>query len=115
VSGGIVLAVELAALALLLARLNARDRRRDRAVATVLEACPPSLRSAIAVRARAGLLSRRVVIVLDSEAGDHDAVWAAVRRLADGLPPGVSLAVDGRGDPAPPVAISVGCAASGSR
>ena len=105
----------MAALALLLTRLNARGRRRDRAVATVLGACPPRLRSVIAIRARAGLLSRRVVVVLDIEACDHDAVWAVLRRLAGALPAGVAVVVGVRVDPAVPLPTRVALAVTGGR
>jgi hypothetical protein len=40
--------LELGVIALVLGLLNARDRRRARAIAAVLGACPPALRGAVA-------------------------------------------------------------------
>jgi hypothetical protein len=98
---------ELAVISLLLALLNARDRRRARAMAAVLCASPPALRGSIAIHARGSLLSRRVALVLDLSDCDDDDVWAAVRHLAKARPPAVTLVVAARLGPALPVAISV--------
>ena len=114
-SGFAFMALELALVALPLVLLNARDRRRDRAVAAVLDACPRSLRAAIALRTRASLLSRRVVVVLDMSDCDRGDVWAALRPLADALPANVALVIGARVDPTLRIAVSVACAASGSR
>ena len=99
--------LELSVIALVLALLNARDRRRARAITAVLCACPAILRRSIALHARGSLLSRRVVLMLDLSDCDDDDVWAAVRRLAESRPPAVTLVVAARLGPALPVAVSV--------
>jgi hypothetical protein len=104
------MALELAVVALVLVLLNARDRRRNRAIARVLDvldACPRSLRASIALHARAPLLSRRVVVVLDMSDCERGEVWAAVRPLADALSPHAALVIRTRLDPTLPVAVSV--------
>ena len=114
-SGLACLVLALAAMALPLVLLNARDRRRDRAVAAVLDACPRALRSAIALRARAPLLSRRVPVVLDMSYCDHAEIWTVVRPLAGALLPDVAVVIGVHVDPARPTTVSVACAAPGSR
>jgi hypothetical protein len=99
--------LEVAVVALVLALLNLRDRRRARAIAAVFCACPAALRGSIALHARASLLSRRVVLVLDMSTCDHGDVWSVVRRLAEARPPAVTLVVATRLGPALPVAVSV--------
>ena len=110
-----VMVIQLAALGLVLVLLNARDRRRARAVAAVLAACPRPLRGAIAVRTRAPVLSRRVAVTLDMSGCEDGDVWRALRPLAEALPPDVTLVVGARVDATLPIAVSVACAASGSR
>ena len=110
-----VMALEIAAVALLLVLLNARGRRRDRAVGAVVGACPRALQESIALHARAPLLSRRVVVTLDMSDCDHDDVWALVRSLANALPSEAALVIGPRFDPTRPLPVSVACAASGSR
>ncbi len=114
-NGFVCMAVELGMVALLLVLLNARDRRRDRAIAAILDACPRPLREAIALRTRAPLLFRHVVVVLDMSDCDRGDVWAAMRPLADALPANVALVIGARVDPTLRIAVSVACAASGSR
>ena len=81
------MALELAVVALVLVLLNARDRRRDRAVAAVL----------------------------DMAYCDHTDVWAVVRPLAGQLLPDVAVVIGVRVDPARPATVSVAYAAPGSR
>jgi hypothetical protein len=100
-------ALELAMVVLVLALLNARDRRRERAIAAVLGACPAVLRGSIALHARGSLLARRVVVVLDMSDFDDVDVWAAVRLMAEARPPAVTLVVAARLGPELPVAVSV--------
>ena len=105
----IVLEIGLVALALVL--LNARERRGNRAIALVLDvldASPRSLRNSIALHARASLLSRRVVVVLDMADCERADVWAALGPLADALPAHVALVIRTRVDPTLSVAVSVG-------
>jgi hypothetical protein len=109
------MALELAVVALVLVLLNARDRRRDRATAAVLDACPRHLRSAIAVRARTRLLSRRVIVTLEMSDCERADVWAALPPLAGALLPSVALVIGARLHPTRAIAVSVACAASGSR
>ena|SRR5919108_5441750 len=103
--------LEIALVGLVLVLLNARDRRRDRAtglVLDVLDACPQPFRNAIAVNARAPLLSRRVVVVLDMVDCESADVWALLQPLADALPPRVALVVGPRAGRTVSVALSVG-------
>jgi hypothetical protein len=88
----IVLAMAVGPTALMLALLNARDRRRDRAAEIVLGACNRRLLSQVALQVRAPLLSRRTVAVLDMSECDSE-VWPTMRRLAGVLPPDVALVV----------------------
>ena len=82
-------------LALWLALLNARDRRRDRTASVVSSACAvPALRGLIALRVRAPLLSSRTVAVLDMSACAVADVWPTMRRLADILPVDVGLVIE---------------------
>jgi hypothetical protein len=106
VRGLIVLTVVAGFYALVLVLLNARDRRRDRAVAHVLGACERSLRSQVALQVRASLLSRRTVAVLDMS-DCRGAVWSTMRRLADVLPPDVALVIVTRLDGALPVTVTM--------
>ncbi len=94
--------LELAVISLLVALLNARDRRCGRAIAAVLSASPLALRGSIAIHARGSLLSRRVAVVLDLSDCDDDDVWAAVRHVAGARPPAVTLVVAARLGPALP-------------
>ena len=109
------LALEIGLLALAMVLLNARDRRRGRATAIVLAACPGSLRGALTVGAEAPLLSRHVTVVLNLSDFDGGDVWEAVRPLARALPPRVALVIGASVDRALPVTLSVACAAPGSR
>ena len=94
-NGALALGSVALTVALGLALLNARDRRRDRAVAVVLCACaPPSLRGLIALRVRAPLLLRRTVVFLDMSACVAADVWPTMRRLVDVLPPDVGLVIE---------------------
>ena len=106
-SGLVFVGLELAVISLVLALLNARDRRCARAIAAVLCASPPALRSSIAIHARGALLSRRVALVLHLSDGDDDDVWAAVRHVAGARLPAVTLVVAARPGPARPVGVSV--------
>ena len=102
---------ELALLALVLALLNARDRRRQRATALVLDVLdgwPRRSRGAIAVRARTPLLSRRVVVVLDLADCEGADVWTLLQPLADALPPRVALVVGPGAERTLSVALIVG-------
>ena len=102
--GALALGLVALVLALGLALLNARDRRRDRAASVVLAACAtPSLRGLIAVRVRAPLWSARTVAVLDMSACDTGLVWPTVQRLAVLLPLDVDLVVDSCLDRGPDV------------
>ena len=105
-----VIVLGLGPIGLLLTLLNARDRRRDRALAAALGACPREWRGALALHVRAPLLSRRVVLRLDVSDGDP---WAVVRRMADAVPARVTFVVDtpagGR------VLMTAACASSGTR
>jgi hypothetical protein len=85
--------LEIGMIALLLVLLNARDRRRARALEAAFGACPTSLRSSIALRADASLLRRRVVLFLDGSVGDDATVWVAIRPLVAALPPHVRLVI----------------------
>jgi len=60
VNGFVMLALECALVALVPIVLNARDRRRDRAIAAIVGACPLSWRSSITLDVRAPLFSRGV-------------------------------------------------------
>ena len=93
--------LEIALVALVLVLLNARDGRRQRALALVLDACPPTLRSSIALNARARLLSPRVTVVLDVADSERADVLAALTPLAGALPPHVALVIGARLDLAP--------------
>jgi hypothetical protein len=106
VRGLIVLTIVAGFYALVLVLLNARDRRRDRAVALVLGACERSLRSQVALQVCAPLLSRRTVAVLDMSDCRGD-VWSTMRRLADVLPPDVALVIVTRLDGALPVTVTM--------
>ena len=111
------LVLEVGLFALVLFLLNARDRRRDRAVAAILCACPASLRASVAIRARAPLLRRGVMLALDMSACDDDDVWSTVRQLVTALPPRVALVVSTQYGPIRSAVISVrvGSAAYRSR
>lgn len=101
-----VFAIVVGPFALVLGLLNARDRRRDRTVSVVLGACDRAWRSGVALQVRAPLLSRRTVAVLDmSDCGGQ--VWPTMRRLADVLPPDVSLVIVTRLDGALPVTVTL--------
>ncbi len=105
-----LLAVGLGALALtiFLALLNARDRRRDHAAATVLSACAtPSLRGLVTVRVHAPLLSRHTIVILDMSACSTDEVWSTMRRLASALPPDIALTIEAPLDRTRPVSLTL--------
>ena len=106
-NGLIFLGLVMGSVVLVLGLLNARDRRRARAIADVLGACPATLRGSIALHARGSLLSRRVVLALDLSDCDDADVWPAVRRLADARPAGVTLVVATRFGATLPVAVRV--------
>jgi hypothetical protein len=102
-----MLAVEMGLLALAFVLLNARDDRRNRAIAAVAAACPRALRGSLAIHARAPALSRRVVVTINMSDCDVDDVWAAVRPMAGALPPHVALVIDARVDDTLPVTLGV--------
>ena len=105
-----LLAVGLGALALtlFLALLNARDRRRDRAGATVLGACAtPSLRGLVSLRVHAPLLSRNTIVRLDMSACSTDEVWSTMRRLVSVLPPDIALTIEAPLDRTRPVTLTL--------
>ncbi len=107
--------LEIGLLALAFALLNARDHRRDRAIAAVTAACPRLLRGVLAVHARAPVLSRRVVVTLNMSDCDVGDVWAAVRPMADALPPRVALVIGARVDDTLPVTLGVTVVAPAAR
>lgn len=129
VMNGLAFGLVLAVVALVLVRLNARDRRRAGAIAAVVGACPAALRGSIAVHARGSVLSRGVVLELDLSACDDGDVWPAVRLLAAARPRRVTLVVAARlgatvpvgprlptrGDGYPPTLTLPTCGASGTR
>jgi hypothetical protein len=91
------LALELGAILLLLVLLNARDRRRARAIGVVLGAfAMPLRRGWLSLRIDAPLWSYRTIAVVDVSAGDAEAIWPIVRYLVDVLPPDITLAVEMR-------------------
>ena len=106
-NGLIFLGLVMGSVVLVLGLLNARDRRRARAIADVLGACPATRRGSIALHARGALLSRRVVLALDLSDCDDADVGPAVRRLADARPAGVTLVVATRLGATLPVAVRV--------
>jgi acetyl esterase/lipase len=115
-SGLWIILLEIALIALVLALLNARDRRRARAmvlVLDVLDTWPRPLRTSITLHARGRVLSRRVVVALDMADCERADVLAALRPLADALPPHVALVIGARLDRTLSVAVSV--AARGRR
>jgi len=111
----LALGLEIGLPALAFVLLNARDRRRDQAIAAVAAACPRSLRGSLAVDARASVLSRRVVVTLNMSDCDVDDVWAAVRPIAGALPPRVALVIGARVDDMLPVTLGVAVAAPAAR
>jgi hypothetical protein len=109
-SGLWFIVLEIGLVALVLVLLNARDRRRDRAIALVLDVLdtwPRPLRTSITLHARARLLSRRVVVALDMADCERADVLAAVRPLAEALPPHIGLVIGARLDRTLSVAVSV--------
>jgi hypothetical protein len=66
-----------------------------------------SLRGSVALNAQAPLLSRRVVVMLDMSDCEQGNVWAAIRRLADALPPDVALVIGTQLNPTLQVAAGV--------
>ena len=111
----VALGLQIALLALTFALLNARDRRRDGAIAAVTAACPRPLRGSLAVQARAPVLSRRVVVTLNMSDCNVGDVWAAVRPMADALPPRVALVIGARVDDTLPVTLGVAVVAPAAR
>lgn len=99
-------AIAVGPIALVLALLNARDRRRDRTVAIVLGVFNRRLSSVVALEVRARLLSRRTVAVLDMSCCSGE-VWPTIRRLASVLPPDVALVVLTHLDGSVPVAVTL--------
>jgi hypothetical protein len=96
------LALELGAILLVLVLLNARDRRRARAIGIVLGACATPLRRGwLSLRVDAPWWSYRTIAVVDVSAGDAEAVWPIVCELVDMLPPDITLAVEMRRAGAP--------------
>ena len=81
-----IVVLELAAIALVLMLLNARDERRDRVLATARSACPRALRCALAVHAHARLLGRRVELAFDMAGCDADEVAVAAFAVVSALP-----------------------------
>jgi len=107
-NGFLFLGLGALTLTLFLALLNARDRRRDRAAATVLGACAtPSLRGLVALRVHAPLLSRHTTVVLDMSACSPDEVWSTMRRLASVLPPDIALTIEAPLDRTRPVSLTL--------
>ena len=102
-----VLALEIGLFALAFLLLNARDRRRDRAIGAVSAACPRVLRSSLAIHARASLLSRRVIVTINMSDCDVGDVWEAVRPMAGALPPRAALVIGARVDDRLPVTLGV--------
>lgn len=108
-AGGLAVGSVVLATGLVLALLNARDRRRDHAASLVLGACStPSLRGLIAVRVRAPLVRRRTVVVLHMSACSPDLVWPTLRCVAAVLPREIGLVIDARVDPELPVTVTLG-------
>ncbi len=101
-----MLALECALVALVPIVLNSRDRRRDRAIAAIVGACPLSWRSSITLDVRAPLFSRGVKAVLDVSDCEPDDLWATMGRLTEALPSDVKLAVGARLNPTLTVAVS---------
>jgi len=117
-NGLIFLGLVMGSVVLVLGLLNARDRRRARAIADVLGACPATLRGSIALHARGSLLSRRVVLALDLSDCDDADVWPRVTlvvatRLGATLPVAVRVPARGRGYP--PTLTMPACGVSGTR
>jgi hypothetical protein len=104
----IFLALELGLVALVLVLLNARDRRRDRTAAVVLEMCPMQFRrGGLALRVRAPLCSRRTVAVLDMSECGADEAWSLMSQLAYVLPPDIVLVIDTRLDGPRSIAVTL--------
>jgi len=103
----LALGLQIGLLMLTFALLNARDRRRDCAIAAVAAACPRSMRGMLAVHARARVLSRRVVVTVDLSDCDLHEVWTVVRPLAEALPRRVALVIGTRVDDTVPVTLGV--------
>src|SRR5215831_17406280 len=104
-----VVSLSAGPVALWLAVLNARDRRRDRLAILVRRVCETQpLRGRVAMTIRAPLLSRRIAVVLDMSECDAEEVWSTACRLADVLPYHVVLAIATRLDGAVPVAVVLG-------
>ncbi|PYM18445.1 MAG: hypothetical protein DMD78_27620 [Candidatus Rokuibacteriota bacterium] len=110
-------ALEIALIALVLVLLNARDRRRERALALVLDVldtCPRTLLSSMALHARARLLSRRVTVTLDMTDWARADILAALTPLAGALPPHVALVIGARLDLTPSAAVSASARGRGT-
>jgi len=114
VNGFVMLALECALVALVPIVLNARDRRRDRAIAAIVGACPLSWRSSITPDVRAPLFSRRGKAMLDVSDCEPDDLWATMGRLTEALPrldPTLTVAVSARtgdGSYLPPFSVMTG-------
>jgi hypothetical protein len=88
----------LVLMALWMALLNRRDRRRDALEGTVGACCTElGLRGAFAVHARVGTLSGRVRVVLDMRLCTTGHVWQVMERLPPRLPHGASLCIVAKG------------------
>ena len=96
----LVLAVgPVAALIVLFALLNHRDRRQARLLSLVArQFSGKALRSDIVIGARCGLLAGGAVVSVDIR-HDGGEVWPAVERLGHTLPPRVRLVVTGTPPP----------------
>jgi hypothetical protein len=106
--GGLALVLVAVATGVVLALLNARDRRRDRVAALVACVCAtPSLRGWIALRVRAPLFRRRTVVVLDMSACSPDLIWPTLRRVGAILPRETALAIQARVDGELRVAVTI--------
>jgi hypothetical protein len=96
----------LALLALWMALLNRRDRRRDALEGTVGFCCAElRLRAACAVHARVGTLFGGVRVVLDMRLCTPAQVWKMIERLSPRLPPGAKLCIVATGPRRPPSSV----------
>jgi hypothetical protein len=99
VSVGAALVTTVVPIWVLLALLNARDRRQAALVELVCAQFPSEWgRSDLAVAARSGLVSRRGSVRVDLGSSSREQAWPAIARLREILPPRVRLVVHGRLD-----------------
>jgi len=90
----------LVLMALWMALLNRRDRRRGALEATVGACCAElGLRGAFAVQARVGTLVGDVRVVLDMRLCTMGEVWQVMERLGPRLPRRASLVIVATGPP----------------